>query len=282
MKNLLLGLLLCGVCRTIAQDSTSAPDGLSPETESHTRRFVASAIMAGMIGTSVIWAADAWWQGRGHPFSFYSEGWFNDYSLGIDKVGHAYSSYFYFHTFHNIMLWGGFDASAALWWGAGITEFLALSLEIGDGFSTFGFSYEDLLANTFGLTYAVMQTRIPFLQNFSLKWSYVPAGERNGLNFTQHYDAHTYWLSFNIHNLLPREMESYWPGFIQLAVGYGVDGNQTRREGVIGLDFNLEIFPAPSPEIRLVQKTLNMFHVPAPAMKFTEHKTPQYYLFHLN
>ena len=280
MRTLFLALLLFGVCCATAEDSIPSSNGFPRENGQPTRKLVASGIMAGMIGTSVVWAVDAWWQGRAHPFNFNNEGWFNDYSLGIDKVGHTYSSYFYFHTFHNVMLWGGFEPDAAFWWGAGITEFLALSLEIGDGFSTFGFSYEDLTANTVGLAYGMLQTRVPFLQNFSLKWSYVPAGKRDGLNFTQHYDAHTYWLSVNIHELLPSQWAEYWPRFVQLAAGYSIDGS--RREGVIGLDFNLEVFPAPSPELLLVQKTLNMFHVPAPAVKFTEGKEPQYYFFHLN
>ncbi len=282
MKRLILVFLLFGMSRALPQDSTYSFNGFKQENGSPTRKLVASGIMASIIGTSVVWSVDAWWQGRSHPFNFHNEGWFNDYSLGVDKVGHAYASYFYFHTFHNVMLWGGFDPSTALWWGAGITELLALFLEVGDGFSTFGFSYEDLLSNTLGVTYGLLQVKVPFLQNFSLKWSYIPAGQRDALNFTQHYDAHTYWLSCNIHGLLPDEWKDYWPRFVQLAAGYSVDANQTRREGVIGLDFNLEIFPAPNPDILLLQKTINMFHVPAPAIKLTERKEPRYYLFHLN
>lgn len=282
MRTLLLVILLFRSTSALAQDSASVLSAFPGNDLSPTRKLAATGIIAGMIGTSAIWAADAWWQGRAHKFYFYSEGWFNDYSLGIDKIGHAFTSYFYFHTFHNIMLWGGFDPSVAFWWGAGITELLALCLEVGDGFSTFGFSYEDLLSNTFGLTYGMLQTRVPFLQNFSLKWSYIPVRQRDGLNFTQHYDSHTYWLSFNIHGLLPDRWKEYWPRWIQLAGGYSVDANQTRREGVIGIDFNLEILPAPSPDVLLVEKTLNMFHVPAPAVEFTERKPPRYYLFHLN
>jgi hypothetical protein len=280
MRKFLPVCLLFAICCAVAQDSTLSFNGFPQENGSPARRLVASGIMAGIIGTSVVWSVDAWWQGRSHPFNFYNEGWFNDYSLGVDKVGHAFASYFYFHTFHNVMLWGGFEPDAAFWWGAGITEFLALSLEVGDGFSTFGFSYEDLTANTVGLAYGMLQTQVPFFQNFSLKWSYIPTGVRDGLNFTQHYDAHTYWLSVNVHELLPAQWAEYWPRFVQLAAGYSIDG--LRREGVIGLDFNLEVFPAPNPDILLLQKTFNMFHIPAPAVKFTESKEPQYYLFHLN
>jgi hypothetical protein len=84
----------------------------------------------------------------------------------------------------------------------------------------------------------------------------------------------------NISELLPATWAEYWPRFIQLAAGYSIDGQ--RREGVIGLDFNLEVFPAPNSELLLVQKTLNMFHIPAPAVKFTEGSEPRYSLFHLH
>jgi hypothetical protein len=128
----------------------------------------------------------------------------------------------------------------------------------------------------------MLQTQIPLLQNFSLKWSYVPVGVHHALNFTQHYDEHTYWLAVNVHGLLPDDWKAYWPKFVQLAIGYSTADNQTRREGVIGLDFNLEVLPAPNPEVLLVEKTLNMFHVPSPAVKFSEHQPPKHYLLHLN
>lgn len=282
MKQVILALLLLGASRSVAQDSTASPATSPLQNNSSTRKILASGILAGMIGTSTIWAVDAWWQGRARPFNFYSEGWFNDYSLGMDKAGHVFTSYFYYHTFRNVMLWGGFDPETAFWWGAGLAEFLALSLELGDGFSTFGFSYEDLLANTSGLAFGMLQTKIPLLRNFSLKWSYIPVGVHHALNFTQHYDEHTYWLSCNINGLLPGDWKAYWPKFLQVAIGYSTKTNQTRREAVVGLDFNLEVFPAASPEVLLVEKTFNMFHIPAPGVKFSEHQLPRYRFFHLN
>jgi hypothetical protein len=257
------------------------PDTLLTSDQNSTRKYVATGIVATVIGTSVIWSIDAWWQGRAHSFNFYNEGWFDDYSLGIDKVGHAYASYFYFNTFRNTLRWGGIDDQDALWWSAGLTEALALSLEIGDGFSTWGFSHEDFLSNTAGLSFGLLQTQVPFLQNFTLKWSYVPVRKRDGLNFTQHYDAHTYWLSCNVHNLLPETWRKYWPRFLSLAVGYSTASGQNKREAVIGLDLNLEAFDIADPDVQLVQKTLNMIHVPMPGVKLGEEKKPEYFLFHL-
>lgn len=108
MRILIIAAIVLATSTASAQDSTSSAADLFPHVKQGlSRKIVATGIIAGMIGTSTIWAVDAWWQGRSHPFNFYSEGWFNDYSLGMDKIGHAYTSYFYFHTFHNIMLWGG-------------------------------------------------------------------------------------------------------------------------------------------------------------------------------
>jgi hypothetical protein len=56
----------------------------------------------------------------------------------------------------------------------------------------------------------------------------------------------------------------------------------TKREAVIGLDYNLEVIPTHSEDLLLIKRTLNMFHYPAPAVKFTETKSPKYYLFHTN
>ena len=77
-------------------------------------------------------------------------------------------------------------------------------------------------------------------------------------------------------------MGPYWPDLLQLAVGYGVDDNVEKREGVAGFDINLEVFPASDENLLLAQRTLNMFHIPALAMKFTESKKPRYFLFETN
>jgi hypothetical protein len=194
-----------------------------------------------------------------------------------------YTSYFYFHTIRDIMLWGGFKPSTAFWLGAGSAAFFAVAVEIGDGLAGVGFDYQDLLFNSAGLAFGMLQTAHPFLKNFSLKWSYVPPdGFEFPPRFTQHYDGHTYWLAFNMHNLLPKPLGQFWPELLQPAVGYGVDNNMRKREIVIGLDFNLESFSPPNEDVLLLQRVANRFHLPAPAVKLTEDKEPRYYFFHLN
>jgi hypothetical protein len=57
----------------------------------------------------------------------------------------------------------------------------------------------------------------------------------------------------------------------------------TRREFAVGLDINLlELFRTQQEDMLLILRTVDMFHIPAPAIKFTEAKEPRYYLFHRN
>ena len=236
-----------------------------------------------MLVGSLVSSYFDWWNGSPEQFHFVREGAFSDYSLGIDKIGHAYTSYFYFNVFRNLMLWGGYDKVSAFWWAAGTTGFFALSVEIGDGVSPYGFSYEDLAFNMGGLCFGMLRAEVPFLQNFGFKWSYVPYdGYRWPPHFTDHYDGHTYWLTINVHNLLPASLNRFWPELIQLAFGYGVEENSTRRKAVIGLDFNLGALPVTNEDVALVQKTIDMIHFPAPGIKFQEGKKPEFSLFYLH
>jgi hypothetical protein len=266
-----------------AQDTLSLQPVSPADTGWPVRKVVATGAVGGILVGSLVSSYFDWWKDSAQPFHAVDDGLFNNYSLGIDKVGHAYTSYFYFHSFRNIMLWGGYDPSTAFWWAAGTSAFFAVSIEIGDGMSPYGFSAYDLAFNLGGLGYGMAQVTFPFLANFKLKWSYVPAdGYRWPPRFTDHYDAHTYWLTINVHNLLPHDWRDYWPEFIQLAVGYGVDDRQTRREAVIGLDLNLGAFGVENRDLRLVQQTLDLFHFPAPAVKFTGGKEPRWYVLHWN
>ena len=103
------------------------------------------------------------------------------------------------------------------------------------------------------------------------------------VRFTDDYGAHAYWLVANVNNLLPAVAEPYWPDFLQIAMGIGVNDRLTQRELAIGLDFDLEsLFRTENEDWLLFLKTVNMFHIPAPAIKFTDVEEPAYYLFQRN
>ncbi len=278
---LLTLVLSCSPCWS--QDSAIVTDGFTSHPGPSTRKYVAAGLAGSALLGTMIGSYYEWWYRNHEPFHFLHEGWFSDYALGIDKVGHMFTGYFYFNTFRNFLLWGGYDPSTAFWWALGMSSFFATSIEIGDGLSSWGFSPEDVSSDIIGIGYAALQSETPFLRNFNLKWSYVPAGGfKWPPHITTHYDYHTYWLTVNLHNLLPEDLKEYWPAFLQPAFGYSVDDNVTRREAVVGLDFNLNVFDVEDSTLLLLQKTIAMLHIPAPAVKFTEGKVPRYYLFQLN
>lgn len=220
-----------------------------------------------------------WWKGDYHPFQYRVEGFLNDYSLGVDKIGHFYTSYFYFTALNNLMRWGGYDESTNLWVSSLIPALYALSIEIGDGYSTYQFAPDDLAANLLGVGYGMLQVKYPFFNNFKVKWSYFPgATYRNSFKhpFSDDYDDHIYWLSMNVHNLLPESIGKYWPRFFNVAFGYGGQ-NITKgsagpqlRKFAIALDYNLTTIPLEGETWDVVKNIVDLFHFPAPGVRFVE------------
>jgi hypothetical protein len=242
-------------------------------------RRLASQIMIGtVVAGSLIESYYAWWKDATGPFTFYDEQWFKNHR-GIDKPGHFFGAYFFFHMSREIMLYGGHSEATANWWGIGLSFFHSISIEIGDGFSPYGFSYQDLLFDLGGLGYGYLQTQVPYLNNFNFKFSYWSSQVRSPANFTRDYDAMTIWLAFNVHGLLPDSWKKYWPEFLQVAVGYSVDDNQSRSELALAFDINLGVFSIGNKELSLLRNIANYKHWPAPGVKFTEGKKPTYRLF---
>ena len=222
-----------------------------------------------------------WWEGDYHPFRHKYEGIFNNYSLGVDKLGHFYISYLYFHSLNSLMKWGGYNESSSLWISSLLPAIYATSVEIGDGFSSYQFSFDDLGSNLLGIGYGLLQEKHPFFKNINFKWSYYPTKSfskenNNHFTVTDDYDGHIYWMSFNVHNLLPEKINKYWPEFLNFAIGYGGENISKdalyipKRKFAIGLDYNLS-------GIHLNGKLWNTFvgvfkyiHFPAPGFRIIE------------
>jgi len=268
----------------------AATDSLSPspvagytrENVTPLRHGISIGLVSAISLSIVVDSYYAWWKDANKPFSFYTEDWFDGPHLGIDKVGHFYGSYATSKIIRNIMLWGGHSPQASLWWAAGIAAFHSLQIEIGDAFSPFGFDYQDMTMGWLGVAYMILQSEVPFFDNFNFKVSYwSKTGFTSPANFIKDYDAMTVWLTANVHRLLPESMQSYWPEFLQLAVGYGVGYQESRREFVIGLDFNLEAFKPCNDNVLAAERILNVVHWPSPAVKLTAGKGPIWYGAHL-
>ncbi|MBX2992569.1 MAG: DUF2279 domain-containing protein [Bacteroidetes bacterium] len=168
MRKGILVLLLACASLSHAQDTLLVTDGFTYNPDFTGRKIVATGAVGGLLGLSLYWCYDSWWRNTGGGFHFVTENWLNGYARGIDKIGHFYTSYFYFHMFRNIMLWGGYEGSTADWWALGSATFFALAVEIGDGLTPqYGFDYQDLTFNLCASPTATCKRNIPFLKNFN-------------------------------------------------------------------------------------------------------------------
>lgn len=235
-----------------------------------------------------------WWKGNYHSFKQENDGFWNNYSVGVDKIGHFYISYLYFHFTYNILRWATYDDETSLWLAIAFPALNAVSIEIGDGFSTYAFSNSDLIANTLGIAYSVLQKKVPYFENFAFKWSYYPSGIipfDGKFRITDDYDGHLYWLSINVYNLLPEKLQEHYPRWLAIAVGYGgknISGRPSwvgpsissngkpQRKWAVSLDYNLLEIPLEGELLNPLKTFLNHFKFPAPGIRKIEHQPAEF------
>ncbi len=253
------------------------------------RKNLSIITLSGVYATTLIAGYSMWWRDGNRSFNFYNpsegDGWLNDHETkGIDKIGHFYTSYLFYRLSKDLLEWGGYSETNSKETAALLSLGLGIIIEVGDGFSRYGFDYQDLTFNTLGLGYGYLQDLFPLLQNFNFKWSYIPTHNFHfPPNLTSTYEAHIYWLTADIHNLLPNSIENIWPEFLQVGLGYSISDDYKNREFILGFDFNLDkIFSSENKDWQLLINTANMIHFPAPGIKFINSNKPDYRLFILN
>lgn len=137
-----------------------------------------SVLLALPVNTYVV-AMLTWDWGRTTKFRLSHEGWFehNTYSGGADKVAHMFSHYMLMRALYNIYNYTE-DGKPVKWaYAAGLTGFIALGIEIGDGFckNQHGFSIADLTMGLTGIAIASLLELFPAVDAFvSLSAQYVP------------------------------------------------------------------------------------------------------------
>jgi len=126
------------------------------------------AVRAG-VGTAFVGAnaylyqyfKKAWWSGeRSDHFFFHADWdqWFRDQ----DKFGHAYGGYHLTRVGYAALREACVSDRKAIIWAWVYAAAFQLQIEIFDGhFEKYGFSYADMIANTLGQGYAVMQAVRP-------------------------------------------------------------------------------------------------------------------------
>lgn len=229
-----------------------------------------------------------------------------DYAIYADKVGHAYGSY----LTSNVIREGLYISGISKKTSDLLAGFLGLSystyVEIMDGYGEdWGFSPSDFYMDLTGSAFYYLQTYVPFFQNFTPKFMYFPPkwhGERDREPsdiFIDNYSAHTFFLSANVHNILPESVRDYWPKWLELSVGYAVrnlcSGNQDGKcsyaepykplingdiKYIIALDYNFShiLGEYGDPWDWLIMN-LKYFKLPSPAIEIGKYDTKFYLVY---
>ena len=137
-----------------------------------------SILLATPINTYLV-AYLTWDWGRTTKFRLSREGWFgqNTYSGGADKAAHLFAHYVLMRVFYNIFDFTESGRPSKWAYAAGLTAFLALGIEIGDGFckNQHGFSPADLTMGLLGIGLGALLELFPQVDAFvSLSAQYLP------------------------------------------------------------------------------------------------------------
>jgi len=189
------------------------------------------------------------WDWGNSRFKFNDEGFFGSDtgSLGMDKLGHAYSTYLMADYSNHFMQANGASScapySAALMaWG------IMLGVEVLDGFSDdHGFSYEDLIFNLCGAGFSVLRNTVHGLrEKLDFRLEYIPSGNKDGFHPITDYSGQKYVMALKLSGF---EMCRDTPlRFLELHGGYFARGftqaekergESQRREPYVAIGLNL-------------------------------------------
>ena len=176
-----------------------------------------------------------------------TEDWFanSTKSGGADKLGHLYTTYVTSHGLSYLLEKSCFNKQDAALYGA-MSSFVILGyMEIGDSFSDFGFSAEDLLMNALGSAAGYYLYRNPHLSEIiDIRWEYGYHRESN--DFTTDYENSKYLLALKLNGF--KKTRKNFLKHVELHMGYytrGFSGTPTstpankERNIYFGIGFNL-------------------------------------------
>lgn len=231
---------------------------------------------AALVGAAQIYQYQAFWADRG-SFRIIDDG---DLALDADKGGHIFAGYFMSKLSTDVLLTAGMSEDLATIGGGLMGLGYQFFVEVQDGYGKlWGFSPSDMLANSIGAGLHIAQRYVPGMKYVKMKAELYPApliGEKTRVGAASpidDYSAWTWWLSLDVHGILPEEAKPYWPSWLNLSFGYaarnlGWEDEQSRRF-IISLDYDLEkILPDGAPFWNWIRQYLNILKLPAPAIEF--------------
>ena len=215
----------------------------------------------------------------------------------IDKYSHGLFSYQFTRLSNESFKWSGTDYKTSLIYSNVFGVTMLTIKEFLDGVTEdSGWSWYDFSSNFIGAGLYTGQELLWKKQRIQPKFSYNESKINNYLTessydtserFLKNYEAHTYWLSFNINSFLKTE---YIPNWLNFSLGYSVNGflkpkdqsiiNEKYKSYYISIDIDLTEIKTRSHFLKTIFSILNMIKIPAPTLQFSTNKTSKAYLFY--
>ncbi len=172
-----------------------------------------------------------------------AEGWFgqNTDEGGADKLGHLWSTYALSDGLASVYEDWGYEPEQAIVNGA-LSSFAIMGfMELGDSFSNYGFSYEDMLMNTTGAAASYLMFKFPALnEKIDLRWEYKPDFKET--DFFTDYQNSKYLIALQLDGF--EQLEGSPLEYLELQAGYyirGFDTHDPDRERNLYLGIGLDV-----------------------------------------
>jgi len=209
-------------------------------------------IVLGSIGAIAGSALDSFTDGPHHDFHFTNEGYFgrNTYAGGGDKASHIVSYYAVSRiltSFYEV-----FDLSEQKSYAlaSGVSLLTGFATELGDGTTKYGFSHEDLVADSLGAfsAYVLARYGLNDMIGFRAGVMKAPATPDEFLveGIGKDYSREIYTMDLKLAGLARRVDRNFGPArFLLVSMTYGVKGYPYAlpelRERQVGLEVGLNV-----------------------------------------
>ncbi len=280
-----------GVSRAVAPSPAQVADVAYSWCGSPRGRTI-SRIVAGTAFTAtnlVLWdyLKQQWWNGERSDRFWVHYDWGEDWH-DQDKFGHLLGGYQLTRVGTEVLQSACISRKTAAVWAYVYSNAFQFQIEMLDATQKeYGFSPADMLFNVTGSTLRLSQEFFPVMRHIKPTFSYWPSGamwkviRKEAVNPYLHatidYSGQTYWFSFDVDSLLPKQAADVWPGFLRVSLGAGitdwVDPNTAtsryfaRRRWLLSLDLDVGKLPGDHPVWKAIKENLSYVHIMGPAIQ---------------
>ena len=297
MRRFLVIILLC-----VFSFNLFSQDTLRTKIDKNFYKFL--AVEGVVLSGAILYLKHEWYHDKKRvPFHFYNDfkGWNQ-----VDKLGHFYVSYLESNVGYSILKKFNFSEKKALYFGGFQGLILETPIEFLDAYyQGWGFSVSDLVANTLGSVFFIMQQKIFNEQIIKPKLSFnksIYASEANGLlgkkslisQFVYDYNGYTYWFSFSPKKIFKFKKVPKW---LNIAVGYGANGMlgefenksiyrgeeissfKRYRQFYLSLDIDFSKIRTKSRFVNKIFDGLSYIKIPLPTLELSNKKMKGYFFY---